>query len=144
MELHKKYFKDVLLTHAQFTVGHYCTALQLPGMTSAPEQTIKQTIWDTNHFPSNDVSLRTDSDSDHAHLYLGPVEHQPAESSQFGDVCEGLWLEAVAGGQVELLQPRTGLRDDFHAGLVQEVAAGQLQADQAEAAGLHEAEGKNG
>lgn len=59
-------------------------------------------------------------------------------------MCEGLWLEAVAGGQVELLQPRTSLRDDLHTGLIQEVAARQLQADQAEATGLHVAEGRNG
>lgn len=54
---------------------------------------------------------------------------------------EGLWLEAVAGGQVELLQPGAGLGDDLQAGVVQEVAARQLQADQAGATGLHEAEG---
>lgn len=80
---------------------------------------------------------------DSAYLYFGAVEHQPAEACQFGDVCEGLRLEAVTGGQVELLQPRTGLRDNFQAGLVQEVAARQLQADQAEATGLHEAERRN-
>lgn len=57
---------------------------------------------------------------------------------------EGLRLEAVAGGQVELLQPRTSLRDDLQAGLIQEVAARQLQADQAEATGLHEAGGGGG
>lgn len=54
---------------------------------------------------------------------------------------EGLRLEAVTGGQVELLQPGAGLRDDLQAGVVQEVAARQLQADQAGATGLHEAEG---
>lgn len=80
----------------------------------------------------------------HAHLYLGPVEHQPAKACEFGDVREGLRLEAVAGGQVELLQPRTSLRDDLQTGLIQEVAARQLQADQAEATGLHEAVGTNG
>lgn len=52
-------------------------------------------------------------------------------------------MEAVAGGQVELLQPRTSLRDDLQTGLIQEVAARQLQADQAETTGLHEAEGNN-
>lgn len=77
---------------------------------------------------------------DRVYLYLGPVEHQPAEACQFGDVCEGLRVEAVAGGQVELLQPWTSLRDDLHAGLIQEVAARQLQADKAETTGLHEAE----
>lgn len=81
---------------------------------------------------------------DRAYLYLGAVEHQPAEPCKFGDVCEGLRVEAVAGGQVELLQPRTSLRDDLQTGLIQEVAARQLQAGQAETAGLHEAEGKNG
>lgn len=80
---------------------------------------------------------------DRAYLYLGPVEHQPAEACQFGDVCEGLRLEAVAGGQVELLQPGTRLRDDLQAGLVQEVAARQLQGAQALTAGLHEADGGN-
>lgn len=81
---------------------------------------------------------------DRAYLYLGPVEHQPAEADEFGDVREGLRVEAVAGGQVELLQPRTSLRDDLQTGLIQEVAARQLQADQAETTGLHEAEGRNG
>lgn len=52
-------------------------------------------------------------------------------------------MEAVAGGQVELLQARAGLRDDLQAGLGQEVAARQLQANQAETTGLHEAEGRN-
>lgn len=52
-------------------------------------------------------------------------------------------MEAVAGGQVELLQPGTRLRHDLQTGLVQEVAAGQLQAAQAQTAGLHEAEGEN-
>lgn len=54
---------------------------------------------------------------------------------------EGLRLKAVAGGQVELLQPGAGLRDDLQASVIQEVAARQLQADQAGATGLHEAEG---
>lgn len=59
-------------------------------------------------------------------------------------MCEGLWVEAVARGQVELLQPRTSLRDNLETGLIQEVAARQLQADQAETTCLHEAEGRNG
>lgn len=80
-------------------------------------------------------------DYDSAYLYLGAVEHQSAEARQLGDVREGLRLEAVAGGQVELLQPGAGLRDDLQAGVVQEVAARQLQAHQAGATGLHEAEG---
>lgn len=85
--------------------------------------------------------LYTGKDCDSAYLYLGAVEHQPAEARQLGDVGEGLRLKAVAGGQVELLQPGAGLRDDLQAGVVQEVAARQLQADQAGATGLHEAEG---
>lgn len=50
-------------------------------------------------------------------------------------------METVAGGQVELLQPGTSLRDDLQTGLIQKVAARQLQADQAETTGFHEAEG---
>lgn len=84
---------------------------------------------------------RSEKDCDSTYLYLGAVEHQPAEARQLGDVGEGLRLEAVAGGQVELLQPGAALRDDLQAGVVQEVAARQLQADQAGATGLHEAEG---
>ena len=57
---------------------------------------------------------------------------------------EGLRVEAVTGGQVELLQPRTSLGDDLQTGFSQEVAARQLQADQAETTGLHEAEEERG
>lgn len=56
---------------------------------------------------------------------------------------EGLRLEAVAGRQVEVLQRGTSLRDDLQTGLIQEVAAGQFQAAEAETTGLHKAEGDN-
>lgn len=56
-------------------------------------------------------------------------------------MCEGWWLKAVTGGQVELPQPGTSLRNDLQTGFIQEMAAGQLEADQALTTGLHEAEG---
>lgn len=75
------------------------------------------------------------------YLYFGPVQHQSAQACQFGDVCKGLRLKAVAGGQVELLQARTRLSDDLHTRFIQEMTAGEFQADQAEPTGLHEAGG---
>lgn len=60
----------------------------------------------------------------HHYLDFGPVQHQSAQAGQLGDVCEGLWLKTVAGGQVELLQAGTRLRDDLHARFIQEMTAG--------------------
>lgn len=57
------------------------------------------------------------------YLDLGAVKHQPAKARELGDVREGLRVQAVAGGQVELPQPRAGLGDDLHTRLSQEVAA---------------------
>lgn len=57
------------------------------------------------------------------YLDLGAVEHQPAEMCELRDVCEGLRVEAVTGGQIELLQARTSLRDDLQTGFIQEVTA---------------------
>lgn len=48
---------------------------------------------------------------------------------KFGDVREGLRVEAIAGGQIELLQTGTRLGDYLETGLVQEMAAGHLKAD---------------
>lgn len=54
---------------------------------------------------------------------------------------EGPRVEAVARRQVELLQFGAGLGDDLKTRLIQEVTTRQLQAHQAEAAGLHETKG---
>lgn len=76
----------------------------------------------------------------HTYLYLGPVQHKPAEVCKFSDMCEGLWVEAVAGRQVELLQRRARLGDDLHTGFIQEVTTRQLQADHTETTGFQKTE----
>lgn len=81
---------------------------------------------------------------DHIYLYLSPVKHEPAEVCKLGDVGESLWVEAVAGRQIELLQRGTSLGDDLHTGFIQEVTAGHFQADQTETTGLHKAEERKG
>lgn len=86
----------------------------------------------------------TDWTADQIYLYLSPVKHQPAQVWKFGDVGESLWVEAVAGRQIELLQRGTSQGDDLYTGFIQEVTAGQFQADQTETTGPQKAEEREG
>ena len=82
--------------------------------------------------------------AEHTYLNFGSIEHQPAEVCELGDVCEGLWVEAVTGGQIELLQSGTSLGDDLQTGFIQEVTARHFQADQAETTGFQKTEAGDG